>query len=274
MPELPEVETVVQDLIASGLIGKTLINAEVHWLKTIADLKKEEFCQRIKGQHIRSINRRAKFLVFSLSKDTLIFHLRMTGRLRIANPTLPHVKEERLVLNLSSGEQLRFEDTRKFGRCYLVASPHLILDKLGPEPLDEKLTPELFFQRLSTHSRKLKSLLLDQAFLAGLGNIYVDEALWEAKLHPLQTSNTLTEKESHILLDAIRRVLQRGLESQGTTLGNGRTNFYRLDGSKGKNISSLKVFRRTGQACPRCQRVIKKIIVAQRGTHFCPNCQR
>ena len=275
MPELPEVETIVQELNSSGIIGRTIVDVSIGWGRTIATPPPDQFREKISGQKIKEVKRRGKFILIVLSNDTLMIHLRMSGRLRITDSTAPHVKEERAALILDNLKQIRFEDTRKFGRWYLVHSPDSFLDhKLGPEPLQTQLTPILFYQRLVNHSRQIKALLLDQKFIAGLGNIYVDEALWEAKIHPLRLSNLLSKKDAAILLSAIRVVLKRGLESQGTTLGNGKSNFYRLDGSKGKNKTSLNVFRRTGLPCPRCKHTISRMVVGQRGTHYCRQCQK
>ncbi len=274
MPELPEVETIVQDLLRAGLVGKKVVDAHVKWHKTIATSSPQEFIFRITGQSINAIKRAGKFLVFSLSKnDFLLIHLRMTGKLRFVSSTTSRAPHEHVILVLNNDMELRFHDTRKFGRWYLVSDAQIVLGALGLDPLEENFNLKEFQQHLSRRARQLKPLLLDQTVLAGLGNIYVDEALWEAKLHPQRLSNALKPGEIKKLFSAIITVLKRGLLASGTTLGKGLGNFYRLDGSAGKHQQILKVFRRTGLPCPRCGTTIIRLIVGQRSTHVCPVCQ-
>jgi len=273
MPELPEVETVVNDL-RPGLVGRTIVGAWVHWPKTIATHTPIEFSKKIINQSILGINRRGKFLSFALSSgDTLFVHLRMTGRFTIEQKPGTSGSHERVSLELDNDCVLKFHDTRKFGRWFLVKDVREIVGKLGPEPLDLDFTLREFRLMLSSKSRRLKPLLLDQSFLAGLGNIYVDEALWLAKLHPNSLSNQISQQKAKALFEAIRSVLKRGLETQGTTLGSGKSNFYRPGGERGKHQDILNVFRRTGLPCPRCGTPIVRIVVAQRSTHICPKCQ-
>jgi formamidopyrimidine-DNA glycosylase len=197
----------------------------------------------------------------------------MTGKLLLVDQETPESPYVRVRLDLDNGKALYYHDTRKFGRWHLVQNLDNVIGKIGPEPLAEQFSFELFWTILHNRTRALKPLLLDQTFIAGLGNIYVDEALWEAKLHPLQPAHLVTPEQAKVLHKAIIFVLKRGIESQGTTLGTGRTNYYRLDGTRGKHQTLLKVFRRTGQPCPRCSHIIERIVVAQRSTHICPNCQ-
>ena len=270
MPELPEVETIVCELKNANLLHKKIIRAEVLWPRTLLPPDIETFCKEIQGKEILSIARRGKYIAFTLSKGfTLFVHLRMTGR--FAFTPNDHV---RVSLHFSGGIDLYYIDARKFGKWSLVKNQEDIIGHLGPEPLEESFTAAEFFNNLQSKKRKLKPLLLDQTFIAGLGNIYVDEALWEAKLHPEQTSEALTAKKSADLLKSIRYVLTRGLQTQGTTLGKGKSNYYRLEGEKGNHQDSLSVFRKTGLPCPRCGTIIKRIIVGQRSTHFCPKCQQ
>lgn len=166
---------------------------------------------------------------------------------------------------------LRFHDTRKFGRWRLTQDPETVLSKLGPEPLEPVRD---FHKRLHAKSRILKPLLLDQTFIAGLGNIYVDEALWEAKIHPQRKSDSLTKSESASLMNAIRKVLKKGIRNLGTSLGHGKANFQLPDGESGRNREALNVFRQTGLPCPRCGTNIERIKVGQRSTHICAVCQR
>ena len=177
-------------------------------------------------------------------------------------------------LHLTDGRELIFNDTRKFGRFRLTQPGDDPFAALGPEPLEADFTPTLFKQRLKGKTRQIKPLLLDQTTVAGLGNIYVDEALWQARIHPERRADTLTAAEIRRLHAAIRTVLQRAIDNAGTTLGSGEANFYSVAGRRGRNADALKVFRRDGMPCPRCGTVIDRIVVAQRGTHFCPRCQK
>jgi formamidopyrimidine-DNA glycosylase len=274
MPELPEVQTIVNDLNASKVVGKTIMHAKVFWSRTIAAPTAKAFCNRIRGKSIARIRRRGKFIVFDFKKkDHLLLHLRMSGRLHLVPHGLPHKKHEHVILNLTDGRQLRFHDTRKFGRFYLTSDAEKILGRLGPEPLATGFTRKIFARSLSLRKRILKPLLLDQTFIAGLGNIYVDEALWESKIHPCRIAASLSESEIRELHRAIPRVLKRGLKNLGTSLGTGKTNFYSIAKHQGRNGDELKVFRRTDQPCPRCQTSIQRIVVGQRSTHICPVCQ-
>jgi formamidopyrimidine-DNA glycosylase len=275
MPELPEVQIIVNDLINAGLIGKTITDAKVFWKKTIALPSAEEFVQTISGQTISNIRRRAKYIIFDFQSGLhLLVHLRMSGKLQLISPNTEPDKHEHVILHLSNKFDLRFHNTRKFGRMYLINNPDLILGKLGPEPQADTFTAEIFKKRIQSKNRQLKPLLLDQTFIAGLGNIYVDEALWEAKLHPRQIASRLSGKKLEALYHAIRFVLQKGIDNLGTTLGNGKSNFYSTGQRRGRNAEQLNVFHRTDQPCPRCNTSIVQIIVGQRSTHICPKCQK
>lgn len=275
MPEMPEVETVVQDLRKSGLEGRKIANVEIHWPRTVGKPSVSEFVQSITKSTILSVGRRGKFITFHLSNKKYLFvHLRMTGRFLFSLKPTEVGPYDRIVLKFEDGSILKFHDTRKFGRWYLVSDEIEITGNLGPEPLDDTFTISIFQKALTSKKRQLKPLLLDQSFLAGLGNIYVDEALWLAKLHPLRLSDSLSTSEIKQLYKSIQEALRRGLETQGTTLGKGKSNFYRLDGGKGSHQDKLNVFRKTGLPCPRCQTPIVRLVVAQRSTHICPNCQK
>ena len=275
MPELPEVQTVVDNLNALGISGRAITRASVRWPKTIAGMTPAQFRKQIKGLVIKGFSRRGKYIVASLSQGwTLLIHLRMTGRL-IWTPTgVRRDKHEHVILQIHQANDLRFHDTRKFGRFFLTRAAHTILDKIGPEPLAKSFTRKQLLQMLQGKKRQMKPLLLDQGFIAGLGNIYVDEALWEARIHPLRISSSLATEEITALHRAIRLVLRRGLKNMGTSLGTGQSNFYSVAGRKGRNADELKVFRRIGEACPRCGIAIERLVVAQRSSHICPMCQR
>jgi len=274
VPELPEVQTVVDNLNALGIAGSTITKARVHWSKTISGMTPTEFRRQIKGLIIRKFSRRGKYIVVHLSRGwTLLIHLRMAGRLNWVARGTRRGKHEHVVLQLDQANELRFHDTRKFGRLTLTQTAQRILDSIGPEPLERSFTRQRLLNMLQGKKRQVKPLLLDQFFIAGLGNIYVDEALWEARIHPQRASSSLVEKEIVALHKAIRLVLRRGLKNMGTSLGTGKGNFYSVAGRKGRNADELKVFRRTGETCPRCGVVIERLVVAQRGSHICPACQ-
>jgi formamidopyrimidine-DNA glycosylase len=275
MPELPEVQTVVNDLIDAQLVGATITGAKVYWPKTIAEHTPGAFGRLIKGRSIRAIRRRAKFIVFDLDQGRqLLIHLRMTGRLELVPPREARNKHQHVRLSLDREQELRFFDPRKFGRLYLVDEGHNLLGRLGPEPLAPGFTAHRLGERLQAKQRLLKPLLLDQTFVAGLGNIYVDEALWDAGIHPTRRSNSLTKAETKALHRSIRKVLRRGLKNLGTTLGTGQTTFYSVARNRGRNRDALKVFRRSGLPCPRCRSPIVRMTVGQRSTHVCPACQK
>ena len=273
MPELPEVETVVRDLRRAGLAGRRILNARVFWPRTIAAPAAARFPRAIRGLEIRALARRAKFVVLTLSGGwTLLIHLRMSGHLDVLPPKTRPRRHDRVILTLDNGRQLHFEDTRKFGRIWLVREPAQVLGKLGPEPLE--LAAADFRRGLAARARRLKPLLLDQTFLAGVGNIYSDEALWAAQLHPRRRSDTLTAAQAAELLAAIQDVLRLGIRNLGTTLGGGKTHFVLPRGERGRNQEQLNAYGQTGAPCPRCGTPIRRILVGQRSTHLCPACQR
>ena len=274
MPELPEVQTIVNDLKTAGLIGAAIIGAKVFWPRTIFKPSSNIFCVRIKQKKVTDIRRRGKYIVFDLSgPEHLLIHLRMTGRLHLVAPDQPRSKHEHVILHFKNQYQLRFHDTRKFGRFYLVQDPEKVIGHLGPEPLAPSFTARVLADGINLRKRMLKPLLLDQSFIAGLGNIYVDEALWEAEIHPCRMASSLSKMEIKALHRAIRKVLKQGLKNLGTTLGAGQPNFYSVAKRKGRNRDQLKVFRRTDLPCRRCSSIIERMVVGQRGTHICPQCQ-
>lgn len=274
MPELPEVETVASGLRAEGLSGRTITDVVVRWPRTVDRPSIDELRARLIGQQIEAIGRRGKFLIFSLSGgDSLLVHLRMTGKLHVVPADEPLDAHTHIILSLDDGRELRFHDTRKFGRIYLVDEPAEVIGRLGPEPIDAEFTVEDFQAMLSSRRRQLKPLLLDQTFLAGLGNIYANEALWHARLHPERLSNSLSADEAANLYEAMRFVLRKGIENLGTTLGQGITNFYGARGDAGRNQEELQVHEREGQPCFRCNTPIRRLIVGQRATYICPTCQ-
>ncbi|MEJ2639000.1 MAG: bifunctional DNA-formamidopyrimidine glycosylase/DNA-(apurinic or apyrimidinic site) lyase [Desulfosarcinaceae bacterium] len=275
MPELPEVQTVVDDLIAAGVVGRSLASVSVHWPKSIATPSVRRFRSGLPGKRIAALSRRGKFIVLELAtRGWLLIHLRMSGHLHLVPSHRPRAKHEHVVMRLKDAPDLRFHDPRKFGRLYWVADPIQILGHLGPEPLAKAFTGRCLAEMLAGRRRQLKPLLLDQRFLAGLGNIYVDEALWASGLHPKIVASRVGEERARRLHRAIRRVLRRGLGNGGTTLSRGASTFTSVNGHAGRNREALTVFRRTGQPCLRCRTPIARIIVGQRSSHICPRCQK
>lgn len=269
MPELPEVETSVRAL-RDPLLGDTFTGARIYWPRHIDRPDPESFQQRIVGLRVEEMGRRGKYMVFSLSHDeTLIVHLRMTGHLSVVARDTPVRDHTHTILALASGNELRFRDTRKFGRLYLVRDPAEVLDKLGPEPLDPDFTPDVLASRLERRSMRMKSLLLDQSFIAGVGNIYADEALFHARIHPRRPANTLNESDIVALHTAIQKVLREGIAREGASIDR----YRKPDGTRGDMQNAVAVFRRTGDPCPRCDTPIRRIILGGRSTHFCPVCQ-
>lgn len=271
MPELPEVETVVRGL-APQVIGRRLSHLETRWRGTIATPSPEEFDGRIAGQSIVAARRRAKYIILQLEHDYLLIHLKMTGRLYVHQGTQadPDERWVRAIVHFEDGAQLRFSDARKFGKLYLTAQLESITGKLGPEPLEERFTLAEFQARIDGQRRALKPLLLDQSFIAGVGNIYADEALFRAHLHPLRRADSLQANEIQALYHEIRGALNDGIQQNGASV-----NWYRqADGTRGEAQEHLYAYGRDGQACERCGTLIEKMWVAQRGTHYCPQCQR
>ena len=275
MPELPEVETVARRL-QSRLPGATIAGAHVLWPRTIAfPQPAERFEAEVVGAHVDRVGRRAKSVVVSFADGrVLTVALRMTGALIVAAPGAPADPYARVVLVLADGRELRFRDARKFGRIGLYPGRGRrrvadVFARHGPEPLAPSFTAARLAQRLRRRTGRLKSLLLDQSFIAGVGNIYADEALWRARLHPLRRADTLTDVEIKRLHRAIRAALREGLAGGGASY----RDYVDPDGEPGLAAERMRVYRRTGEPCFRCGRPIERIVVGQRATHFCPRCQ-
>ncbi|MBA3944282.1 MAG: bifunctional DNA-formamidopyrimidine glycosylase/DNA-(apurinic or apyrimidinic site) lyase [Herpetosiphonaceae bacterium] len=272
MPELPEVETVRRSL-ATQLIGLRITGCpHLDWPRTIAAPAAAQFCALLQDRPITAVERRAKYLILRLDQgEALVIHLRMTGQLTVQPAgTLPD-SHTHVIFDLDDGRRLRFRDARKFGRVWLLDAPGLALlhRHLGPEPLDEALTAAEFALLLRRRKGALKPILLNQQVIAGLGNIYVDEALWQARLHPLRTVPSLTDDDVQQLFQAIQSVLRSAIEHRGTTFGQ----YVDGLGQAGANQHHLNVYGRQGEPCSRCGTPIEKLTVAQRGTHVCPHCQ-
>ena len=272
MPELPEVETIVRGLRqgsaerGGSVVGKTIARVSVRWPRHIARPSPRALKLALPGQTIRAVTRRGKYLVFPLTDGVLLIHLKMSGDLVLASAGAPPEKYARTIFHFDDGSELRFNDTRKFGKVFYVPAADDVTGALGPEPLEPAFTVAKFGQMLKARQRALKPLLLDQTFLAGLGNIYTDEALHRAGLHPLRRSDSLTPDEVRRLWRAIREALRLGLRHNGASIdwayrGGGFQNHFR-------------VYGRADEPCLGCGALIRRIVVGQRGTHYCPECQQ
>ena len=274
MPELPEVQTVCNYLIKENLIGSKILSAIVKWPRIIHGMKQDEFTSKIKNRRIVGIQRRGKYIHILLDKKLHLFiHLRMSGRLNLESPPQEPQPHEHVILFLDKNRCLKYHDTRKFGRWDLTQTPDLVIGHLGIEPLTLKFDANYLFE-LSQKSKKcIKPFLLDQRNIAGIGNIYADESLFLSGIHPETPSNKISFEKIDRLQQAIKDVLNQGLQNLGTTLGTGKANFYSVSRKGGKNKDRLNVFRRENENCYICGNQIIKLVVAQRGTHICPTCQ-
>lgn len=271
MPELPEVETVVR-ILRPRLVGRTVTGASVRWRRTVGA---RDFERKVIGARVVRVWRRAKFIVADLERNSapagsIVGHLRMTGMLHVQPTGYERGPHDRVELALDDGKTLHFTDPRKFGRMQFHANPQLVLSELGPEPLSDEFTAQWFHSALHARRRSLKTLLLDQTFVAGLGNIYVDESLHRAGLHPLARSDRITPASAAKLRDAIRAVLAEAIAREGSSFDA----WYRTpDGNAGSFQDEFRVYGREGEPCTKCSTPIERIVVGQRGTHFCPRCQ-
>ncbi|HBF39960.1 MAG TPA: formamidopyrimidine-DNA glycosylase [Firmicutes bacterium] len=290
MPELPEVETIRRTLLPK-LIGRTIINGTVLLPKLIQNIPVEEFLAQICGQKIITLDRRGKYLLFYLDNTlspnfrsssqpddyhegnlVLAIHLRMTGQLKVESSEILLEKATYMQLTLDNGNELRYRDQRKFGRIMLFETSALpkSLERLGPEPLSDEFTIQDLKIQLGKRKIAIKKALLDQEVIAGIGNIYADESLFLAGVHPARLVSSLSEKEIAQLYRAIRSVLSQAIQNRGTT----KRDYRDGDGKLGSNQDNLKVYDRNGLACYQCGNMIVKMKLGGRGTHFCPICQK
>lgn len=273
MPELPEVETVRRGLVKL-VKNKTIKKVRIIYPKIITG-DAVQFEQQLQGKSIQSIGRRGKFLLFNFDQGlTMISHLRMEGKYFVKSSLEPVEKHTHVIFEFVDGSQLRYNDVRKFGRMQLIKTKQVKeapnLAKLGPEPLDNQFLLADFIRKLAGKKKAIKPVLLDQTVVAGLGNIYADEVLWLSKIHPLTPANKLSTAQISLLRQQIIKELTAAVAAGGTTIRSYTDAFEH----SGKFQFDLHVYGRQGQACQRCGSEIVKIRVAQRGTHFCPNCQR
>lgn len=281
MPELPEVETIVRSLrnpldlpttdgaavyARPGIVGRHIRSVSLLWSRSLAEPGEAEFLQRLPGQTVKAVERRGKFILLRLGADTIMIHLRMSGDLRVEGDDMPVQKHDRLLIGFTDGMRLAFNDTRKFGRVWLVRDIQSVAGGLGPEPFDEQLTGLFLYEKLHRSSRPVKNLLLDQTLIAGIGNIYSDEALHRAGLHPATPGRTIRPDQADRLLTAIRETLEEGIRRNGASID------WVYRGGDFQN--HFRVYQRTGQPCPVCGTKIERLVINQRSSHFCPKCQK
>jgi len=267
MPELPEVETIKNEL-SPWIVGQSFTGVTISDERIVAEGSAEEIRRGLIGRTVESLGRRGKYLIFCLSNGrSLIIHLRMTGAL-LLNPKEID-RYTRAVFHLSSGHRLAFTDQRRLGLMWLADDANTVVGKLGPEPLDECFTTEILGQRLSRRRTPVKASLLDQCLIAGIGNMYADEALFAAGIHPLRTANDLSPQEVRTLHNCICRILQAGISSKGASVDT----YVRPEGQLGTAHCDFKVAHRGGEACSICGSTIERVPIRNRGSYFCPRCQ-
>jgi len=268
LPELPEVETIKREL-SSNIVGRRLINVTILDSKPIKRPSVEEFPRKLMGQTITGLERRGKYLIFRLSRDkALVIHLKMTGSL-LLNPKQTD-RYTRVIFHLDDGSQLVFNDRRRLGAIWLVENELSAIHKLGPEPLGPSFTAETLAQRLHKRQAPIKAVLLDQGFIAGIGNMYADEALFAAKINPMRQANSLSSGEITRLHQAIIDVLKSAISSKGASIDT----YIRPTGQLGTAHNNFRVAHRGGQPCPVCGTHIQRIAIRNRGSYFCPKCQK
>jgi formamidopyrimidine-DNA glycosylase len=271
MPELPEVETIARKL-APVLTGQIIARVEVLWERTVDRPHFDAFCAALTGARVLTVDRRGKYIQMALSTgQTLLVHLRMSGKFAVYHDGPGDDTHARLRMQLTDGTWVVYIDPRKFGRFYLVDDPREITGALGPEPLSADFTLEWLAAKVAQRRGEIKPLLLNQQFIAGLGNIYVSEALWQAGIHPQRVAGTLTAPEAQRLHAAIVAVLRAGVENGGTSLEDRQ--YVYPDGGTGQHQEYLGVYDRAGEQCPRCGYTVERIVQGQRSTYFCPVCQ-
>ncbi|WP_085991718.1 DNA-formamidopyrimidine glycosylase [Oceanobacillus senegalensis] len=274
MPELPEVETIRKTLIPL-VTSKTIKEVQVFWPKMIKEPDDvQEFKQKLIGQTIQRIGRRGKFLLFYLDQYVLVSHLRMEGKYRVADSSKPVRKHTHVIFSFTDGEELRYNDVRKFGTMHLFPIgeefTHSPLNKLGPEPFDETFTFDYMYNKLQKTERSIKAVLLDQRIVTGLGNIYVDETLYRAGVHPAKKASTLTEEEIESIRKEAIETLRNAVKQGGTTI----RSYVNSQGEMGMFQQELFVYGQENKLCKHCGSPIVKIKVAGRGTHICTECQK
>jgi len=270
MPELPEVETIKNEL-SPYIINHHITGVTLFWHRMVHQPSVEEFCSRLIGQKLTGIVRRGKYLIFNLSSgEVLIIHLRMTGSLLLKPASDEPDKFIRAIIHLDGENDIHFRDPRKLGRMWLAANDSEVLKKLGPEPLETSFTPQTLNRRLQNRTAPIKAILLDQSVVAGIGNMYADEALFAARIHPLRRGGSLSPDEVERLHHAIQQVLWAAIGNKGASTDT----YFRPGGETGTAHFQFQVAHRlSGDLCPVCGTPIKRIAIRNRGSYFCPKCQ-
>ena len=270
MPELPEVESIKNELLPH-IVGRRVSGVTLFWEGIVRQPSVAEFCSRLIGQKITGVARRGKYLIFSLtSGEALIIHLKMTGSLLLKPASAEPGRFTRAIIYLNKEIQLGFRDPRKLGVMWLVEDINSIVGKLGPEPLAASFTPQILSERLNNRTAPIKALLCDQTFIAGIGNMYADEALFAARIHPLRLGKSLSPDEVERLHHSIQRVLLSAIGYKGASV----RHYFRPSGERGTAHFQFQVAHRLGgNLCPVCGTPIERIVVRNRGTYFCPKCQ-
>lgn len=270
MPELPEVETVKNEL-TPHILGRKITGVTLIWEGIVKQPSIADFRSCLIGQKITSLSRHGKYLFFHLTgADLLVLHLRMSGSLLLGRDSAEPPKYTRAILHLDDGTNIFFRDPRKFGVMRLVKDGRIITDKLGPEPLETEFTPQVLARCLSNRKAPIKALLCDQSVLAGIGNMYADETLFATGIHPLRAGGGLSPEEIKRLHHAIQEILWAAIGNKGASI----MNYYRPGGETGTAHFEFKVAHGRGKNCPNCGGPINRITVRNRGTYFCPKCQR
>lgn len=273
MPELPEVETVVKTL--NNLVkGKAIKDVKVYYDKIIDNIEVKQFINKVKNQKINNIFRRGKFIIFQLDDYYLLSHLRMEGKYFIRNKEDEVLKHEHVSFILDDNTTLRYNDTRKFGRMYLVNKDELYTSKplkdLGLEPFDTNLNVEYLKDKYSKKNKEIKSILLDQSIITGIGNIYADEILFMSNINPYKKANQLNDIEINNIINNTITVLNKAITLGGTTI----RSYESSEGVHGLFQNSLLVHSKANQTCPVCKTLIIKEFINTRGTYYCPKCQK
>ena len=270
MPELPEVETIKNELLPH-VVGQCITGVTLFWDGIVRQPSVEEFRSRLTGQGISGMCRCGKYLIFNLtSNEVLIMHLRMTGSLLLKSASAEPEKFIRAIIHLDNETGIYFRDPRKFGRMWLAEDTGSVTGKLGPEPLEAAFTPEILARRLHDRSAPIKAVLCDQSFVAGIGNMYADEALFAARIHPLRSGKSLSRDEVEHLYSAIQKVLRAAIDNKGASVDT----YLRPDGEPGTAHFQFQVAHRlSGKLCPVCGIPIERIPIRHRGSYFCPKCQ-
>lgn len=265
MPELPEVETTAR-FIRANCLNRTITKVQVLWQRSVATPSAKVFSRRLLGAKVMDVLRLGKFVVIRLDPAAfLLGHMRMSGSFSIERLVSASHRHTRVVFTFDDESALRFIDPRKFGRFYLINDLNEVSAALGPDALDSALTPDRFIEMVKSKSGAIKPLLLKQSFIAGIGNIYADESLWLTGIHPLRKCAELQPKQVKRLLRAIRSILRRAISKGGTDSGDGVVDYGSFN---------PRVYGREGKQCKRCRGIIRRIVVGQRGTHYCPGCQK